>query len=423
MNIGGWHILAGLFFLGCCIVLTIIYVYGVYVLYVAFRKIIFGFKHYNAEQRWIAGEGSCPEGFMSPPQVSYLNKRFFIKTSFMIIILLVTIYFQERKIWMGNDNTYYQAKEYYVVGQVVFAHRKIFGYGLHPENILMRPYTALQKKIYNCGVKYLPQNDGERFVWENYWFLHLYTRKMLRPYGVGVKKYEPSMVELLDQCWESMEGMATHDIKDPQMKRDYYLGYPSLVSYYSLYQGHYTGKFMNAGTARRKTEYLIERNYKTLLWLDQLESAWEQTGLIHEIKTKYPFVVACRQGTILDLLQDLALTIVSKGKFSCDHPLIKRLHTEYVNAMSDDPDKNYFLLYSKRNSRQAKLLYQPSVYSASGSSANYLLSHICGKEMPVEKFNVVSRRDPLSCKFYENNRVERVFKEELKPLLKEKKHE
>lgn len=281
----------------------------------------------------------------------------------------------------------------------------------------------MQNLIFTCGTRYLPGIDGERYVWENKWFLYSYTRKIIRPYGVTSNKYEPSMVKLLDRCWESMEGMATLGIKDSQMRREYYLGYVGLSSYYTLYMGHYTGKFMKSGMIWRKTEYLIQRTYKTLHWLDQLGSLWNKTGIFNEIKSKYPQIAADRQGTTLEILQDLALVIVSKGEFACDHPLIERLYWEYIDAMSDDTERNYFLLYSKRNSRQAKMMYQPSVYSAGGGAANYLLSHICGKEMPVEKYNIVKKRDPYSCEFYDIDDVEFVFREELKPLLKEKKND
>ncbi len=180
---------------------------------------------------------------------------------------------------------------------------------------------------------------------------------------------------------------------------------------------------MKSGMIWRKTEYLIQRDYKTLHWLDQLGSLWVKTAIFNEIKSKYPQIAADRQGTTLEILQDLALVIVSKGEFTCDHPLIERLYREYIDAMSDDTERNYFLLYSKKNSRQAKMMYQPSVYSAGGGAANYLLSYICGKDMPVEKYNIVKKRDPYSCEFYDVDDVEFVFREELKPLLKEMKND
>ncbi len=233
MHIGGFHVFAGLFFLVCCMALTLIYVYGFYVVVVAIIKGSLQIRFHKARMKWIAGDGPNPSEIMSPPLMEFWNKRFLIRTSRIIVLLLAVVYVQQRTIWMGSDNTYYKAKEYFVAGQVVYAHRKAMEFFFHPENFLIRPYTAMQNLIFTCGTRYLPETDGERYVWENKWFLYSYTRKIIRPYGVGDNKFEPAMVKLLDRCWESMEGMATLSIKDSQMRREYYLGYVGLSSYYT----------------------------------------------------------------------------------------------------------------------------------------------------------------------------------------------
>ncbi len=451
MHFGGLHLFAGILFLACCMGFTSFYVYAAYVICVACRKMyvetkrrFYDFRNYlgtiggifssvdedgyqsgsvNPSRSFVVlvyafmgGQGH-PKAVEDPPPLFFRNKSFFKQSSLLIIFLLSIVYGLQRTEWMGNENAHYKAKEYYVAGQVVFLHRKMMALALHPENILIRPYTALQEAIYSRGVRYLPEEDGERFVWKNQWFLYLYSRKLERPQDVGDNTAEPQMVQLLDHYWETMEGMETHGIADPEMKKSYALGFPVLATYYSLYQGHYTGALMNSGKILRKTDFLIDRNYRILHWLDQLEGSWKQSGLLLEIVKTYPNIAAIHQGTTLDVLQDLSLTIVLKGEFSCDHSMIERLHQEYINAMSDDPSKNYFLLYSKKNMRQAKVLYQSSVYGARGGAANYLLSHICGKKMPNEKFNISSPKDGLLTKFYSKKRVEFVFREELKPLL------
>lgn len=432
MHIGGFHMFAGLFFLVCCMVMTIGYAYAFYLFFVVIKKLLREckkvfkrFKSFMSENSEVAslvtGESPQVDLVESPPLI-FINKRFLKKSSYVIVLLLTVVYMLQRFQWLGDDNTHYKAKEYYVAGQVVFAHRKIMELFVHPENILARPYTALQKVIYKCGTRYLPPDDGERYVWKRTWFLFLYTRKMVRPYGVDSLTYKPEMVKLLDQFWEVMEGMATHEIKDAEMKKEYALNFTSLASYYELFQGHYTGKLRDSGTRSRKNPFIIARDQKLLQWLDQLGEYWNDSGLINEIKSKHINIAVLRQGTTINILQDLALILVSKGGFSCDHPLIERLYNEYLTAMSDDPERNYFLKYSKISRRKASVEFQSSVYSPAGGAANYLLSHICKKEMPVEKYKVVSRLDTY-CEFYGVDDVEFLFREELKPLLKEKKHD
>lgn len=403
---------AGLFFLVCCMVLTLGYVYAVYVFVVAIKKVRYKLELYKVEN-------------MRPPSIGFWNKRFLFRSLRIVFLLLSFVYMLQRFQWLGDDNTHYKPKEYYVAGQVVFAHRKIMELFVHPENILVRPYTALQKVIYMCGTRYLPLDDGERYVWKRTWFLYLYTRKMVRAYGVDAhayETYEPGMVKLLDQFWEVMEGMATHEIKDAEMKKEYALSFSALASYYKLFRGYYTGKFRGSSMLCRKIPFHIERDQKLLQWLDQLGDYWNDSGLIKEIKSKHINVAVLRQGTTINILQDLALVLVSKGGFSCDHPLIERLYSEYLTAMSDDPEKNYYLKYSKISRRKASVEFQSSVYSPAGGAANYLLSYICKKEMPVEKYKVVSRLDTY-CEFDRVVDVEFLFREELKPLLKSKKND
>lgn len=418
MNFGGVHFFYGLLFVGCSMALTIIYVYGSYLVFAACVQAIYKIRYRSAQNQWLAGRGPDPaEVLLSPPM--YWNWILLKKITVFIILLLSMIYIFQRVSWMKNTNAHYKAKEYWVAGQVIFAPRRIMGFVLHPENVLMRPYTGLQQAAYNLGVSYLPGNDAERYVWENAWFLYLYTRRSHRPYGVGSKEYEPDMVVLLDRCWQTMEGMATQPISDPAIQRKYLIEFPLLADYYSILQGHYTGKLRGSGTKVRKTLYLIRRVYLTLDWMDQLWSDWDSRGMIDELKSKYPSVLCQRQDLVLWLLQDLALTIAGQGKFDCAHPILERLYKEYQDAMSDDPGRNFFLLYSKKNRKQAMISYRGSVYSARGGAANYLLSNICQKKMPEETYCVLSRRNHP--KFYTNKRVEYVYEEELKNLKGDKK--
>lgn len=329
---------------------------------------------------------------------------------------LSLIYVYQRSQWMRNGNAYYEAREYWVVGQVVNYHRMVLGQYLHPENPMHYPYTLFLKAVYRMGVKYLPENDGERYVWMNQWFLYHYTRKKDRPYFVTDKRYEPKMVTLLDACWSSLEGMASNEYQDKRMIRQYALGYPNLASYYSILQSHYTGKLFGGGTLRRKDPVLMGKLYELFVWLDNVESVWAENGYEDEVKGRYSWVSACRQDALMNILQNLSLSLAITGEFRCDHPLVERLYEEYLNAMSDDPERNTFLQYKKRNVKQAKLLYKSAVYGAIGSSGYYLLKHMCGREFPEEKYVVVSRQGH-SCNFKTKRSIEFVYREELMNII------
>lgn len=418
MHFGGVHFLYGLFFVVCTMVLTIVYLYGAYLAVYGLLKSIYSIRYYNAKNRWIAGRGPAPEEALKPLAMPLLNIKYIKSSAVITVVALSLIYLNQRVEWMKDHNSHYKAKEYYVAGQVVFSHRRIMAVALHPENLFMRPYTFLQRIIYDRGTALLPPDDGERHVWENFWFHYLYTRKSFRPYLVGSKKYEPKMVALLDLCWETMNGMATQKINDPAMKRKSLLEFPLLCSYYTLLQGHYTGKFRGSGTKLRQTPYLMDRLALILQWLDQVRSTWEEKGMMAELKTpECAVILTDYQETVLLILQDTALSLVGSGAFECSHPIIQRLYREYLDVMSDDPDRNFFLPYSKKNLKQAKIGYRSTVYEGKGGAANYILSSLCNKKMPEETYSVVSRSDNF-CEFYPKRRVEHVYSEELKGLRK-----
>ena len=287
---------------------------------------------------------------------------------------------------------------------------------LHPENPLVQPYTLLQKVIFHCGEKYLPEGDGEREVWYNAWFIYPYSRKTIQPYWVRFKKESPKMVGILDNCWKAMEGIATKPIADPLMERKSLLEWPFLYSYYLIWQGFYTGPlWMSSGRIFSNNE-LRQRQEKMLVWIDSLSDRWLEKRLTAEIWKNYPYVASFRQELLMHLLQNLTLTLAAFGEFTCEHPLVERMYEEYQAVMSADPIQNSFFNLRRVNRKQATAGYQNALYRAKGSAGNYLLHHVCGKEMPRELYTLVQKNGFLS-QFYPDHRIEHVFRTSLKPLV------
>jgi hypothetical protein len=293
---------------------------------------------------------------------------------------------------------------------------------LHPENLILKPYTYLQRQIYTGGEKYLPEGDGEKYVWKSFWFYYPYSRKSILPYGVRDNKHSPKMETFLDKYWKAIEGLANLPIADDQMRRKYQLEYPFLVSYYLLYQGHYGGPQLMSGFRIRTNPLQRVRNIKMLKWVDALHLSWEMDGLLEEIRKDYPYVNSYRQYIVIGLLQKLTLPLAYLGEFSCENSYLLRLYEEYKMIMSDDPKKNAFLNLKKTNPKQASLAYKTKLYSAYGSSGNYMLNTICGKELPNEKYLLVGKGGDIN-HFYSTTRIEHVYDKELKPLSNMRKKE
>ena len=60
-------------------------------------------------------------------------------------------------------------------------------------------------------------------------------------------------------------------------------------------------------------------------------------------------------------------------------------------------------------------MYRTTIYDTTGGVANYVISKKKKKNMPVEKYSVVSKNDPFIY-FSSKDDIERMYKEELKNL-------
>jgi hypothetical protein len=113
------------------------------------------------------------------------------KKKVCLFLIAVTISFcflgykRNRAEWMNEDNAHYDAKQYFVVGQVVFGMRLLLTTFLHPDNPVLWPLNRLQEWIFLVGSKRLPEGDGERRRWMNKWFAYPYSRKHLDPCGTS----------------------------------------------------------------------------------------------------------------------------------------------------------------------------------------------------------------------------------------------
>lgn len=242
MHLGGIHFFAGLFFVLACLLLTYIYVVLLYFLLVVLLRGIYRFRYMLARNKWMAGQGPSPDELLKPPAFGYKNILFLKRAAVLTLVFIGSLYIYQRMHWLGPDSRHYQAKEYWVAGQVIYAPRMLADrLNLHPENPIVQPYTLLQKAIFHCGEKYLPVDDGEREVWYNAWFIYPFSRKTIQPYWVRFRKPSPKMVGILDDCWNAMEGIATKPIADPLMEHKALLEWPFFYSYYLVWQGFYTG--------------------------------------------------------------------------------------------------------------------------------------------------------------------------------------
>jgi len=165
------HLLHGLFYLVVTMLLTAAYLLLAGALLYAVRSII---RHMFAGQGRKLKRTALDKLIFEPDR----RKK---ALCFVLIVFLVYhlgFYIQQRQEWMGDDNALLEAKEYFVAGQVLYGFRALLTRFIHPDIVVLWPLNALQEKIFEDGIRLLPKQDGERYVWQQLWFLYPYTRTL-----------------------------------------------------------------------------------------------------------------------------------------------------------------------------------------------------------------------------------------------------
>ncbi len=407
------HFAHSLFYLFLIMLLTAGYVAvasgAVCGLWVLLRRLFSGHK---SQKRAMEGQDSqtpSPEPERRSPGF-YKAASVFILGVFLVYH--VAFYVQQRMEWMGNDNAHPTAKEYFVAGQVLYGFRAVLTRFLHPENPLLAPLNGLQQKIYAQGVQLLPEEDGERYVWEQLWFLYPYTRTLRETKDGDRRKYSPDMVKLLDRCWECLEGMAIQPFADRQMEREqYYRNYPGLAFYYNLKRPQYLKTINGALWIIAQDPVRIERTEHLIGWLEKLKQKWQADLEMVDTLRKHPPIAVARQEALMGSLIYAIETVILEKSFGCNHPYIK-LYIKTRNDFVGSRERPSPLM-RMRNAKQREYHYDAQINWVGARFYKRTLPLYCGYEVAGEESN--TKFD----KFIGwDEKINRLFKKEIQ-LIKE----
>lgn len=412
MNFGGIHFFGGLLFLLLSFLLVCVYLAIPFLLLPIMQRIVALVKRKKLQdvelkpllwiflQRW--------------------RKKSLVAVA-VVAIFFVSLFATQRMTWMGRENAHYQAKEYFVAGQPLAGLRLLLTTFINPDNPFLIPLNTLQRQIYNQGVKYLPENDGEIGVWIDSWFNYPYIRKMWVPYQTS--KTEPSyrMRKLLDRIWFAMDAMSARPFADKQMEYEMYqLNFPRSAFYYIIKDGYYADRFIGSSFELLKEPDYIRRCRLLYEWSALLRNRWIKQDNYETIKKSHPKIEALRQVVELDRLEDLIRSSIYSGKFSCDNPYIP-LYVETRREFVDEKAENHVLKQlPSTGKRQAEDLYAIGVEGVAPAFLKYLLKEYCGMEvLGTMRFGY---RNKEAEQRRIKDQVEYTFRNEIK-LLEEGYHE
>ena len=402
------HVLVGYLFVLLSIFLFLAYLVVPCLLLPLLQRIVAFFKQKGYADCWSFLWFLLPE-----------KRKATIGVALMVALFIFSIYSYQRFIWMGKDNANYIAKEYFVAGQPLCGVRWVLCTYLNPENPFVVPLNALQKLIYNQGVKYLPGDDGEIGIWEDLWFNYPYIKRMHDPYGTDKFHPSPNMRLLLDRIYTDIEIMATKSFADQQMEREYALrNLPRAAFYYSLNSGYYADKMVGSyGPLLQRKEY-VRKTENLYRWTTVLRQRWIDEGIYEQIKIQTPKIELTRQLLLIHFGGNLLYASIYTGDFSCKHPLIPA----YLAARRDftdpkSPDYVWGRLHA-RQKQQAELLYRMAIDTESVSFTKYILEHYCSLPVPGEE-RFYGRKDKVFSRKTLIPGLKRYFHKEIKLIEEE----
>ena len=343
---------------------------------------------------------------MEDKQKKYSKFKLFI---IFFILANMTFYEKERFHWINDEHSNLKAKEYYILGDMVFFYRKVLNIFFVADSPVMLPLNNLQELIYNEGIKYLPKDDGEIAIWRYKFFLYFYVRRNYLPeqHLDNSKIISQKRVKVLDDMYEIIETLATKDINDSEMNQMKYKIFPLLVSSYGLGQGNYFGSksgYYKIKKLMQSKKHMI-RMEKIIDWLIKFKSEWSDE-LKNSIEKYNPMIVVAHYFALIDLTEriiDKDLTI--NGVFRCDNPYINLYIKSRKEIYGDGENTALFRL----KKGQDKMLYRMIFTTHLSKSLVYLIHNKCNINFdtgyPNEEFIKI-----ITSKFKKQIKIKRIEK-------------
>lgn len=327
-----------------------------------------------------------------------------------VVFVNSILYVQLRLEWMGDDNTHLTAKEYFLAGQIADVPTEIMTVFLHPENWLLRPFTALKEKIYARGIGHLPADDGEKAIWRHMWFLHNFVKKDRVTKDGSNVRLSPDMIKLLDDIWWALEQQGTLSLVDSQMRKEqYYRNYPGLATYYTRHESQYMQKTAGAGPIMAKDPHFVNRSRQLCGWLEELGQKWQESPETYQYIKAYPKIMVLLQVAIIGTLYRTISAEIYAREFSCERHSVK-LYVQTVNDFVGSPANRSPLM--RLGSTERKRLYNGYINNVYARFSKRMLLEYCGLE-------VLGKESLLYLGW--DDRVKSLYKEEYQ-ILEEMNH-
>lgn len=266
----------------------------------------------------------------NPADIPKKKKRLSAKKSLLLMLLIFFVminifgYVNIRSRWVNKNHPYPKAKEYYALGEMVFLYRKGLNIIFKVDNPVMYPLNKLQEAIYNRGIRYIPETDGERAIWKYKLDLYFYGRRHYMPNDNTPERFEyrsPLRARILDDTWWALETLATKPMADPVMNEMRYKIFPLVaVQYVTNYKLYYGNERCHSITyASFEDRERFPRLVKMIDWLVENRKQWDaHPSVLREIRNRQRQIELFYYVGLLQFSEDVILKRMHDTEFYCD---------------------------------------------------------------------------------------------------------
>ena len=288
------------------------------------------------------------------PQTPKQRKKRTLKIILVVFVMINLSFYQAERRKHIND-VYPEAREYFVLNDMVFFYKVMLNSVFDAYSIAMKPLNKLQSYLYNKGIKYIPEEDAERALWNYKFNLYFYVRKNYMP----KEKYYPSpyvadkkQTDLLDNVYQTMIELDAKKFKDPNLSRENYKLVPILADYFTshdfLYEGH--SKVLAAELSKKALvkQEVIDKNKRIVEILSRYhKNINEDKSLKKELEGTNSSILRSLYITLALASQGIIYADILKNNLSCDNQYINT----YLNAMNFaySGDKPFFASEKYKN--------------------------------------------------------------------------
>jgi hypothetical protein len=313
------------------------------------------------------------------------NKRKNISILVVLFLISMTLFLHHLQKNTTDKNKHFEAKNYFAVGETANNFKFLALHLFHPDFPLLLPIEWFQRLVYWHGSFLLPDNDDEKYLWEQLWFYNPYTILQTPPWDYHAKPITPiynnsHFSKIYNNYMIALEKTMDGNISDRKLfydvvPRDISSNLEFAVIFQMYEDGlRYTGE---AGIHIARDEK-YQKQTDNLYRYSKIAQKWWDDGVIPEnirdIPTqKLTFLEA--KLTISDdrLFRQLMLNITT-----CDSPYID----DYLESRQDLADA-ITPKYEKRFSMMLNT-YRSMFY-------NYLFPRYCNKEFPIASNKIHKR--------------------------------